>query len=450
MLSICSFGEAKCVKRIGCLALAVIIAALCGCSAMTAEDFYALPQLSSTYIALQNEINALLDGGAEYASPASGTNRQAVQLEDINGDGTSEAIVFTSVRGDARPLKIHVFEDSGENYTEVGLIEGEGTGIESVSYLDMDMDGSKEIAVGWRIASGMNVLSVYSMKDYSEENVFSTDYAKYVAFDIDGDGADEIAVLHPAQADNSGRAELFRLRSGAVTSETCDLRAEGRSAARIRTTLLADGSPAILVESGTDEGGLVTDLLIAGGSGLENLTLAGDYAGIRPMQIWSRDLDGDGVIEVPELEALPFQAEATSTYYLTRWYDYDSTGRRTCAASTYMDTDDSWYLKIPESWIGRITVRDQIVLSSERAVVVSLAEKDGGARDFLVIYTVTGDNREERASSGRRFILRHEEDRIYAAAILPAADGDFPIDVDRDTVREGFNILYSEWVTGEG
>lgn len=441
------------MKKLKILALAALCALMCGCSAMTAEDFYSLPQLSSTYIALQSEINALMSGGAEYASPSSGQNRQAVQLEDLNGDGKTEAIVFTSVRGDAKPLKIHIFEDGGDKFTEVAKIEGEGTGIESVSYLDMDMDGSKEIAVGWRIASGMNILSVYSMKDYSEHNIFSTDYTKYSAYDLDGDGADEIAVLHAGAPDGGGSAELFRVSGGAVRAESCALSDEIRTIERVRTTVLEDNAPAIIVESRTDGGGLVTDILASGESGLRNLAIDAlnrESSTLRPLQIWSRDLDGDGVIEVPQLEALPYQSEAASIYYLTRWYHYDASGYRTCVASTYMNNDDSWYLTIPEAWCNIITVRDQAVTSGERAVILSVVGEDGESTDFLVIYTVTGDNREERASAGRRFILRHEEDRVYAAAILPAAENGLPIRIDRDTVRESFNILYSEWITGEG
>ena len=441
------------MKKLKMLVFAALCALLCGCSAMTAEDFYSLPQLSSTYIALQSEINALLSAGAEYASPASGQNRQAVQLEDLNGDGTKEAIVFTSVRGDAKPLKIHVFEDSGDKYVEVAVIEGEGTGIESVSYLDMDMDGSKEIAVGWRIASGMNILSVYSMKDYSEQNIFSTDYTNYSAYDLDGDTADEITVLHAGAPEGGGSAELFRIESGVVNAQSCSMSDEIRAIDRVRTTILADETPAIIVESRTDGGGLVTDILVADESGMRNLALDAlnrESSTLRPLQIWSRDLDGDGVVEVPQVEALPYQAEAASIYYLTRWYHYDSAGYKTCVASTYMNVDDSWYLELPEAWCDIITVRDQTVTSGERAVILSVVGEGGETTDFLVIYTVTGDNREERASAGRRFILRHEEDRVYAAAILPAAENGLPIKVDRDTVRESFNILYSEWITGEG
>lgn len=439
-------------KRVFLLFAAVILL-LCGCSATSAEDFYALPQLSNTYIALQNEINELLASGAEYASPSSGQNRQAVQLEDINGDGVKEAIVFTSVRGAAKPIKIHIFEDQGDLYTEVALIEGEGTGVESVSYLDMDKDGSQEIAVGWRIASGMNILSVYSMKDFSELNIFSTDYAKYAAFDLDDDGADEIIVLHEEPSEGGGSAEVFRLSDSEISSESCALSEEMHAISRVRTTHLTDGTPAVLVESLTAGGGLVTDIIANSESGVKNLAV--DALSLksltqRPLQIWSRDIDGDDVLDVPQLEALPVQAEATSVYYLTRWYDYAASGHRSLVQTSYVNTAGSWYLVIPEEWSGSITVRNQDTIAGESAVIFSLVEEDGETTDFLVIYTVTGDNREERASSGRRFILRHEEDKIYASAILPAADSDFRLNVSRDMIRENFNILYSEWITGEG
>ena len=72
-------------KRRTYILLAAVLAALllASCDTMSAEDFYALPQLSDTYLQLQQQIDGMLDSGAEYSAPASGSNRQAVQLHAI-------------------------------------------------------------------------------------------------------------------------------------------------------------------------------------------------------------------------------------------------------------------------------------------------------------------------------------------------------------------------------
>ena len=50
-------------------------------------DLYSLPQLPEEYTELNSSLNQLLESGAEYAAPVSGSNIQPVQLEDLDGDG---------------------------------------------------------------------------------------------------------------------------------------------------------------------------------------------------------------------------------------------------------------------------------------------------------------------------------------------------------------------------
>ena len=47
------------------------------------QELYSLPKLPAKYTELNNQINKILEGGAEYAAPVSGTNIQPVQLWDL-------------------------------------------------------------------------------------------------------------------------------------------------------------------------------------------------------------------------------------------------------------------------------------------------------------------------------------------------------------------------------
>lgn len=423
---------------------------LAGCSGASAEDFYALPQLSDQYIQLQSRIDEILGSGAEFSAPTSGSNRQAVQLEDVDGDGVKEAVVFVSIAGSTKPQKIVIFRTTGDGYEEVARIEGEGAGIDSISYIEMDGSGAKEIAVGWRIASGMNMLSVYTMRDFTATNILNTDYSKFVPCDLDGDGASELIVLRLAQEGGS-EAEAYSLGAdGEMTSEVAPLSADIRSLSRVRTGLIMGGVPMLLVEGSYGTSGIITDIFAMKNGVFANVTLdpvSGVSGTARQSQVWSRDINGDGVMDVPQLMELPAQPGA-STYYLTRWYDYRTTGRATLTATTFTNSADEWYLRIPNDWIGRFTVRRQDVLAGERAVIFSYTGRGlDEAEDFLAIYTLSGDNREERAVSGTRFPLSREEDRVYAADIL--SDDPAPVNVTQEIVMNNFYRLYSEWITSD-
>ncbi|MGM9521329.1 MAG: FG-GAP repeat domain-containing protein [Oscillospiraceae bacterium] len=444
-------------KKIRLLAAAVSAAALLvltGCMSTPADELYALPQLSEGYLQLQSVINQVLNSGAEYAAPASGSHRQAIQLEDVDGDGIKEAVAFFNFLGSDKPIKIYIFRKNAEGeYEEAARIEGEGTGIDSISYTDMDGDGVKEIAVGWQIVSGMNMLSVYSMKGYQVNQLINTDYTEYVVCDMNTTLGNDIVVLRVSSSELTGEAKLYSLTAdGEMVNYSARLTNGIEAMLRVRTTSLSDGNNAVLVESSLNGGGIVTDILTAKKDKLVNITLDATSGvsedTIRLYEVYCRDINGDGIIDVPKPVVLPSTSENT-TYYMLEWHSYSSSGNAKRIFSTYNNYTDSWYLVLPDSWCGNITVRRVDGASGERAVVFSKVLEDGETlEDFLAIYTLTGENRAERASYGARFVLLAEEETIYAAEIL-TKDERFDLPVSQEIVRSNFRILYSEWITGE-
>ena len=150
--------------------LLLLSASGCGFS-FSPTDLYSLPQLPAEYTELNNCINQVIESGAEYAAPVSGSNIQSVQLEDLNGDGEEEAVAFFRNTADEKPLKIYIFTAEEETYRQTAVIEGTGTSIYSIAYEDLDQDGQKELLVGWRVNTEMQALSVYSLRSGQPEEL---------------------------------------------------------------------------------------------------------------------------------------------------------------------------------------------------------------------------------------------------------------------------------------
>ena len=93
------------------------------------EELYSLPQLPAEYTELNNCLNQVLESGAEYAAPVSGSNIQPVQLEDLDGDGAQEAVAFFRNSAEEKPLKIYIFTPRNDTYEQAAVIEGTGTSI---------------------------------------------------------------------------------------------------------------------------------------------------------------------------------------------------------------------------------------------------------------------------------------------------------------------------------
>ena len=159
--------------------LLLLSASGCGFS-FSPTDLYSLPQLPEEYTELNSSLNQLLESGAEYAAPVSGSNIQPVQLEDLDGDGEEEALAFFRNSADEKPLKIYIFTAGKQGYEQAAVIEGTGTSIYSIAYEDLDQDGRKELLVGWRVNTDLLALSVYTLRSGEpEELVQGTSYVKY-------------------------------------------------------------------------------------------------------------------------------------------------------------------------------------------------------------------------------------------------------------------------------
>ena len=141
---------------------------LAGCAmpklTLDPEELYALPELPARYTTLNQQLNAIQESSAEYAAPVSGSNIQPVQMVDLDGDGREEALAFFRQSDGEKPLKIYVFTDNGNSYTQTAVIEGSGLAVYSIAYSDMNGDGRMEIIVGWRVSMDLQALTVYALE----------------------------------------------------------------------------------------------------------------------------------------------------------------------------------------------------------------------------------------------------------------------------------------------
>ena len=106
------------MKRAGkLLVIGLFSLLLSGCMFTTPEtSLYRLPKLAGEYESLESQIDALLTNGAEYAAPTSGSNLQSVQMIDLDGDGSEEAVAFFRRASDKKPMKIYIFKADGDSY----------------------------------------------------------------------------------------------------------------------------------------------------------------------------------------------------------------------------------------------------------------------------------------------------------------------------------------------
>ena len=439
-------------------ALALLLACATGCGAgftLNPQDLYGLPKLPAKYTELNNRINAILGGGAEYAAPVSGANLQPVQLADLDGDGREEAVAFFRNAGDEKPLKIYIFNAKEDTYDLSAVIEGSGTAIYSVAYSDMDGDGRTELAVGWRVNADLLALTVYALHPEGPEELVRTDYVRYSIVDMDRNDFQELVVLR-ANQEGEAVADYYGWQDGGLAVKSSArisiTMAELSQQGRVSPGTLEDGLPALFITGVTEVPRAITDILTLRNGELANVAVSdttGVSAEIAPFcSLYPADINGDGVTEVPRPEPLPNWYEGDQPYQRIDWRSYDSQGEVTLVQSTYHSMEDGWYLRLRSEW------RDQILVSrslSQDEVSVTFFIAGSRAQPpepFLRITAITGANQESRAVRGGRFSLSRQQETFYAAELLEA-NGAWAYGVTEDEVRQAFSLIAAEWSVGE-
>ncbi len=428
--------------------------AFSGCFAESSDGLYSLPKAPDDYIDLQSCIDVLLDDGGQYAGPVSGSNRQAVQLVDLNGDGVQEALAFMTVTGE-KPMRVYLFSKNADGeYAQTAEISGDGAAFDFVEYADIDGDGSLEIILGFQMSDQvLQYVGVYDTSDsFSVSLLAAGSYTEYKTSDLDGDGAVELLLFKLDSPDAAGTADYYDFRDGELRLvNTAALSLGMETIKRIKSSCYIEaGVPAVFVSGTYQSTGLVTDVFAVSDDRLVNVAIpeGADVSlqAIRNYIIYPIDVDDDGVMEVARPTQMPVMEGTSETYYTISWYSQTIDGKFIKKLTTYHNYSESWFFKLPESWEGNVAVSRTD--SAEGKALTFYRYDEEGHQSLFTIYSLSGDDRQVLAEKEGRFVLYNRGDVIYCAEISSGA-GSWVDMITEEEIIAGFKPIRTEWNTGE-
>ncbi|MBQ1406201.1 MAG: hypothetical protein IIZ00_08345, partial [Oscillospiraceae bacterium] len=297
------------MRKRSLLALMILLCLLLtGCYAFDSESFYALPKRSEQFSELQAAAEAAMNGG-EYSAPVSGSNRQAVQQADLDGDGTDEALVFCKT-GVSMPLKVLILKRNDSSYRLLTTVESDGTAFDSVQYAEMDGAPGLELILSRRIGEQVQqYLGVYTLDNGSAVELLSVRCSLYTTLDMDRDQRTDLFVLQSNSEGPTAYANLYRWRDGSLQKDAeASLSMASESVKRVLTGNLSMNVPAVFIASAYDESNLITDVFALRQGVFTNVTQNAESGQssqtVRNYYVYSTDIDNDGVIEMPDTVAL--------------------------------------------------------------------------------------------------------------------------------------------------
>lgn len=308
----------KLKKVIALLLCAVSIFMCSGCSLnfLSVESLMSPPSQSGKKGEVEKAFKKLMtDKNIQLKTPQSGDYQTAFILFDIDSDGQEEALVFYSDSSVDTSVRMAFLECVNETWMISADVKGSGSVIYDVSFSDMDNNGVYEILVGWSLfdAKTSKILSIYGVS-VGEKGIFTLDalgneyYSSKAITDFNGDDNDDLVLVY---LDDTGEVQksYFRCFSLSESNEIVkfsDVKLDSRisSVSKIQFDIVrSDGNVCkrAFVDCIKTDALMFTEMLYWDTENLKTVRYIKNPVSETPRssKIFCRDIDGDGLLEIP-------------------------------------------------------------------------------------------------------------------------------------------------------
>lgn len=421
--------------------LMLLALVLSGCTVSGGDTLYAVPQRSDVYLELQRIVEDTM-GEETPAAPLAGEHQRAVQEVDLDGDGIVEVLVFSRGSEEQQPLRLHIFcQETGE-YSLLSTIPIEGTAFDRVDYAQIDGRPGQELVVTSRISGEvLQSLSVYSLSSHRVDELLRTGCISHAITDLDSDGLEDLITFYDTTSSFTGVAAYYRWQEDVLWR--CGEDTLSVSAERIESILtgqMAEGVPAVFVSGSYDGTSTITDVFVSReDAGFRNVSPSSSTPlttlTVLGRSVYSTDIDGDGIIELPETKLLSaFRDDVNShNQYCILWYNLRSDGSLLGKCTTYHNFSEGWYLKLEDIYYANLYATHRVDETLGGGTCL-LAEDLRGRHEIISIYPLTGSLASDALESGKVILLARRGETYYCAVL----GEDLPMDVNRLQSNFGF------------
>lgn len=317
-------------------------------------------------------------------TPISGDNRSSYLLYDLDGDGLQEALVFYCDPNVSEYANAFFLKLVDGKWTPVSTVKGTGDEIYEVGFADINGDKKFEIIISWTTfgdagivlpdigAVNKRVSSVYSYDGSSVTLIHSEPFSEMLVSDLDNDNSDELFFVNidfsAQESKTTGKIISFNKDYSILENKSFTMSSFINIFNIVTDTFSASegNHTRIYVDGGISETGIVTEIIDVLHSALEiklplyELNAFGQSPTIRDIRALSRDIDNDGIVEIPTLEILPGSVNITSEsdvripLNLTVWSEFKNNKfiekNKSIINGTY-----GYMFCFPEDWLGKVT-----------------------------------------------------------------------------------------------
>lgn len=353
---------------LGCMAL------LSGCGSLLregvqVEELLRAPRLSGDYGDLQAALNGWLGESAQLRYPLNGELLSPFLMSDWDGDGVQDAAVLYTTTQQPNVCLAVLQRDEAGAWQVRGAVEGLSDTVESVRFAKLQDSEADQIVVGYSAAQGDEYLAVYAYKDGAVETILEQPYGQYLIEDITGTGHEDLVLLS-MEEEGAVQIELLTAdREGGFRQVSVMGLSPDRfvGCASLASGTGADGSHYLVLDGWTGASGTnLASVLLHFNEETQQMEQARQIgadelyeASLRNVStLVSRDLDGDGIVEIPTqpIQAGQINLSQSRRLDFIAWMDYTSI--RPQKSFGLLDEEYGYYLELPARWEGDLLLTD--------------------------------------------------------------------------------------------
>ena len=314
------------------LLAAVLTAALLltGCTSLSlsGSDILVSPKAAGSRAEVQHMIEQDAKGAYTLIYPTSGSYKSGIIRQDLNGDGTEEAVAMY-IAADSTP-RLLVAVKQGDSYTRYAGTPLYSAEISALDFADVNADGTQELVIGFGLGTPSAALAVYMLSESIESIPVAAGFTDYVTGDFDGNSSADILLMTPPSGDTAAEARLMVYADGGFDEKSsCEIDSAVVSYAGLRFDNISDEIVGAVADGMLDDGAYTTQLLYYDSAAhmlVNPLFLNSSYSeSVRDSTVTSRDIDDDGVVDVPlcSLSEHTKDEDPSAVCGKVRWSDYD-------------------------------------------------------------------------------------------------------------------------------
>ena len=353
---------------------ALFCALLTGCStplpeSRQVEDLLRAPRLAGDYGALTNALNEWLEESAQLKYPLQGDLLSPFVLQDLDGDGEQDAAVFYTTAQSTNVCIAILQKDAEGNWKVRQSIEGLADSVDTVRLAQLQAGDATQLVVGYVASQGDHYLAVYSYANGELSAILEQSYEQYLVEDITGGGNQDLILMSTLE-DGGVQIELLTVDKEETFQQVAvmGLSADKFSGcASVAAGMGADGKHYLVLDGWTGiSGNNLASVLLRFDEESQQMVPASqissqelyDQSLRNVASLVSRDLDGDGTVEIPTQpdEAGLLNMSQSRRMDFIVWMDYTSPQPE--KSFGLLDEETNCYIELPMEWEGNLKLTD--------------------------------------------------------------------------------------------